>query len=74
MTVRFERTLKGEVAILPRAEYQRLRKLADEALEDAGTARLVTRAKKEIAAGMRPVPKETVDRLVNAATRKRRRR
>jgi len=63
MTVRFETTSKGEVAILPRAEYERLKKLAEEAIEDAGTARLVARAKKEVAAGMPLLPKEVVDRL-----------
>ncbi|WP_296516490.1 helix-turn-helix transcriptional regulator [Rhodopseudomonas sp.] len=31
---------------MPRAEYERLKALADEAAEDAGTARLVARAKK----------------------------
>jgi DNA-binding XRE family transcriptional regulator len=51
------------VAILPRAEYERLKALADEAIEDAGTARLVARAKKEIAAGTPLLPKATVDRL-----------
>jgi len=53
------------MAILPRAEYERLRKLADEAMEDAGTARLVARAKKEIAGGIPLLPKEVVDRLAN---------
>lgn len=70
MTVRFETTPKGEVAILPRAEYERLKKLADEALEDAGTARLVTRAKREIAAGALLSPKEVVDRLTQFENRK----
>ena len=65
MTVRFETTPNGELAILPRAEYEHLKKLADEAVEDAGTARLVARAKKEIAGGMPLLPKETVDRLAN---------
>lgn len=65
MTVRFETTPKGEIAILPRADYERLKKLADEALEDAGTARLVARAKKEIAIGAPLLPKEVVDRLAN---------
>jgi DNA-binding XRE family transcriptional regulator len=65
MTVRFETTLKGEVAILPRAEYERLKKLADEAMEDAGTARLVARAKKEVARGVPLLPKEVVDRLAD---------
>src|SRR5437867_4007448 len=65
MTVRFETTPKGEVAILPRAEYERLKALADEAIEDAGTARLVARAKKEIAEGTPLLPKEMVDRLAD---------
>src|SRR5882724_3426949 len=63
MTVRFETTPNGELAILPRAEYERLKKLADEAIEDAGTARLVARAKKDIAGGAPLLPKEVVDRL-----------
>jgi DNA-binding XRE family transcriptional regulator len=53
------------VAILPRAEYERLKELADEAEEDAGTARLVARAKKEAAGGMPLLPKEVVDRLAS---------
>jgi DNA-binding XRE family transcriptional regulator len=65
VTVRFETTPNGEVAILPRADYERLKKLADEAVEDAGTARLVARARKEVAGGMPLLPKETVDRLAN---------
>src|SRR5438309_434812 len=51
------------MAILPRAEYERLRELANEAVEDAGTARLVARAKKEVAGGAPLLPKEIVDRL-----------
>jgi DNA-binding XRE family transcriptional regulator len=51
------------MAILPRAEYERLKKLAEEAIEDAGTARLIARAKKEIASGAPLLPKEIVDRL-----------
>ena len=65
MTVRFETTPNGEVAILPRADYERLKKLADEAMEDAGTARLVARARKDVAGGTPLLPKETVDRLAN---------
>jgi DNA-binding XRE family transcriptional regulator len=65
MTVRFETTPNGELAILPRAEYERLKKLADEAVEDAGTARLVARAKKEVADGAPLLPKQIVDRLAN---------
>jgi DNA-binding XRE family transcriptional regulator len=65
VTVRFQITPSGEVAILPRADYERLKKLADEAIEDAGTARLVARAKKEIARGAPLLPREIVDRLAN---------
>lgn len=65
MTVRFQTTPNGEMAILPRADYERLKKLADEAMEDAGTARLVARAKKEVAGGMPLLPKAVVDRLAN---------
>lgn len=46
MKVEFKQTPAGEVAILPRAEYERLKALADEAAEDKGTARLVARARK----------------------------
>jgi hypothetical protein len=63
MTVRFEKTKKGEVAILPRAEYETLVARAAEADEDAGTARVVARARKEIAEGAPLIPKEIVDRI-----------
>lgn len=63
MSVRFQTTPKGEIAILPRAEYERLKKLADDAMEDIGTARLVARAKKDIAGGGPLLPKDVVDRL-----------
>lgn len=51
MPVQFKKTGKGEVAILPRKEYEALVAKAAEADEDAGTARLVARARKEIAEG-----------------------
>jgi hypothetical protein len=63
--VKFERTPRGEVAILPRAQYERLVARANEASEDAGTARLVDRALDEIAAGSPTIPKVVVDRLAN---------
>lgn len=66
MNVKFTMTAKGEMAILPRAEYERLKTLALEAEEDAGTARLVARAKKDIARRQPLLPKEIVDRLANA--------
>lgn len=63
MNVRFQKTAKGEVAILPRAEYEALIAKAAEADEDAATARLVARARKDIAAGTPLLPKDVVDRL-----------
>ena len=65
MNVRFKMTNKGEVAILPRKEYEALAAKAREADEDFGTTRLVARARKEIAAGMPLIPKEVVDRIAN---------
>ena len=65
MNVRFQKTSKGEVAILPRKDYEALVARAAEADEDSGTARLVARARQEIAAGISLLPKETVDRLAN---------
>ena len=38
---------------------------ATEADEDAGTARLVARARKEVAAGAPLLPKDIVDRMAN---------
>ncbi len=65
MTVRFEKTAKGEVAILPRAEYEELIAKAAEADEEVGTARLVDRGRREIAEGAPLIPKAVVDRLVS---------
>jgi len=65
MNVRFQKTARGEVAILPRAEYEALVTKAAEADEDAGTARLVARARGEIASGAPLLPKHVVDRLTN---------
>ena len=65
MNVRFKMTNKGEVAILPRKDYEALAAKAQEADEDFSTARLVARARKEIAAGMPLIPKEVVDRISN---------
>ena len=63
MNVRFQKTPKGEVAILSRKDYEALVAKAAEADEAAGTARLVVRARKEIADGTPLLPKEIVDRL-----------
>jgi DNA-binding XRE family transcriptional regulator len=65
MNVRFQKTPKGEVAILPRKDYEALVAKAAEADEDAGTARLVNRARKEVAAGAPLLPKAIVDRLAS---------
>jgi len=65
MNVRFKKTEKGEVAILPRKEYEALVAKAAEADEDAGTARLVARARKEIAGGAPIIPKAVVDRMAS---------
>jgi hypothetical protein len=63
MNVRFKMTDKGEIAILPRKEFEVLAAKAREVDEDAGTARLVARARREIASGMPIIPKEVVDRI-----------
>lgn len=65
MNVRFQKTARGEVAILPRKEYEALVARAAEADENMGTARLVARARKEVSAGDPLLPKEVVDRLAN---------
>jgi hypothetical protein len=63
MNVRFKTTNKGEVAILPHKQFEALAAKAREADEDVRTARLVARARREIAAGIPLVPKEAVDRI-----------
>src|SRR6266566_3738039 len=65
MIVKFKATAEGEVAIVPRAEYERLKAFEQEAEEDSGTARLIAGAKREIAGGAPVLPKEVVDRLAN---------
>jgi ribosome-binding protein aMBF1 (putative translation factor) len=63
MNVRFKKTSKGEIAILSRKDYEILAARAAEADEDIGTARLVARARKEIASGAPLIPKMIVDRI-----------
>lgn len=65
MTVQFKKTSKGEMAILPRKDYETLVARAAEAVEDAGTARLVARARKEIAEGAPLIPIEIAERIAN---------
>jgi hypothetical protein len=63
MNVRFKMSDKGEVVILPGKDYEALAGKAREADEDAATARLIVRARREIAAGMPLIPEEVVDRI-----------
>jgi DNA-binding XRE family transcriptional regulator len=53
-----------ELAVLPKAEYERLAARADERMEDLGTAQLVAGAREAITAGREIVlAKEVADRL-----------
>ena len=65
MKVRFETTPDGDVAIVPRAEYERLVALVAEAEENLGTARLVAQARKDIANGAPLLPLAVADALAN---------
>jgi hypothetical protein len=65
MRVRFQKTPHGEVAILPRKDYELLAAKASEVDEDAGTARIVARAKKGVSGGGVLLPKDVVDRIAN---------
>ena len=53
----------------PRKDYEALAAKAQEADEDFGTARLVVRARKEIAAGTRSFRKRSLTELLTAKTR-----
>jgi hypothetical protein len=63
MNVRFQKTARGEVAILSRKDYEALVARAAEADEDKGTARLVKLGRDAVAAGAQLLPKDVVDRL-----------
>jgi DNA-binding XRE family transcriptional regulator len=65
MTVQFKKTPQGDMAILPRKDYERLLRRAAEAEEDAGTMRIVARAKRELAQGAPLIPKSVADRLAS---------
>jgi hypothetical protein len=65
MNVRFQKTARGEVAILPREDYEALVAKAAEADENKGTARLVADARQSVAAGAPLLPKQVVDRLAD---------
>jgi len=65
MKVRFETTSNGDVAIVPRAEYERLVAIAAETEENAGTARLVAQARKDVAEGALLLPLEVADALAS---------
>lgn len=61
--VQFIKTTDGEeLAVLPKAEYERLLALSES--EDAGTARLVRKARAAVESGQEVLlPKSVVDRL-----------
>ncbi|WP_022722841.1 helix-turn-helix transcriptional regulator [Rhodopseudomonas sp. B29] len=65
MKVKFQSTPAGEVAILPRSEYERLREIERESLEDAGTARVVAQARDTVAGGAPLLPINIVERIAN---------
>src|ERR1700722_6151146 len=65
MNVRFQKTARGEVAILPRKDYEALVARAAEVDEDKGTARLVKLGRDAVASGAPLLPKDVVDRLAN---------
>jgi hypothetical protein len=65
MNVRFQKTARGEVAILARKDYEALVARAAEADEDKGTARLVARARAAVTTGAPLLPKHVADRLAN---------
>ncbi|OYX79542.1 MAG: transcriptional regulator, partial [Bradyrhizobium sp. 35-63-5] len=58
-------TANGEVAILPRQEYEDLVARAAEADEDAGMVRLVAHAREEIADGARLIPMDVAERIAD---------
>jgi antitoxin component HigA of HigAB toxin-antitoxin module len=63
MNVQFKKVGRDEVAILLRKDYEALIAKAAEVDEDVGTARLVARARKEIAGGAPLIPKAYADRI-----------
>ncbi|HEY1983626.1 MAG TPA: helix-turn-helix transcriptional regulator [Xanthobacteraceae bacterium] len=65
MNVRFQKTARGEIAILPRKDYEDLVARAAEADEDKGTARLVAHARDASTTGAPLIPKNVVDRLAS---------
>ena len=65
MNVRFKRPTKARSLFFLARTMKPLAAKAQEADEDLGTARLVARARKEIAAGMALIPKEVVDRIAD---------
>lgn len=65
MTVRFEKTAGGEVAILPRSEYDALVERAAESDEDSATARIVDRGRSDIDAGAPLLPLAVADRIAD---------
>jgi len=65
MKVQFKDSPKGKIVILPRAEYDRLKAIEQEAIEDAACARLIDQAKKDVADGALLLPLAIVQRLAD---------
>jgi DNA-binding XRE family transcriptional regulator len=65
MKVQFKDSPKGKIVILPRAEYDRLKAIEQEAIEDAACARMIDQAKKDVANGALLLPLAIVQRLAD---------
>ncbi|MDF3813975.1 MULTISPECIES: helix-turn-helix transcriptional regulator [Rhodopseudomonas] len=63
MKVQFKDTPEGKIVILPRAEYERLKAIEQEAMEDAASVRLLDKGMKDVAAGAPLIPFAIVRRL-----------
>jgi hypothetical protein len=64
MSVRFKMTTRGEVAILPRKDYEALAAKAQEADEDIGTVRLVAHAERDCRWRAAHSERKNVDRII----------
>jgi DNA-binding XRE family transcriptional regulator len=61
-----EKAVKSPMVTIPRKDYDRLRALVAEAEEDAAAARLIARARRELAAGREVlIPLAVADRLAD---------
>ena len=56
---------KRDTVTITRVEYERLKTLEQEVAEDAGTARLIARAKRDVGDGASLLPMDVVNRLAS---------